>query len=90
MSQPIPLICIGPHREIALGIEKQIAPNFIYSAIMTSYNKDTLNILLETLNPPPRGIIIGSGYSQEEVRAVEQFRDESKGFQGSGSAARDF
>ena len=79
MSQPIPLICIGRHREIALAIEKQIKPNFIYPAIMTSYNKDTLTTLLETLNPPPRGIIIGGDFSSEEVRAVEQFRDESKG-----------
>lgn len=79
MSQPIPLICVGRHREIALGIEKQIAPNFIYSAIMTSYNEDTLTTLLETLNPPPRGIIIGGDFSPEEVRAVEQFQDESKG-----------
>lgn len=78
MSQPIPipLICIGRHRELALGIEKQITPNFIYSAIMTSYNKDTLTTLLETLNPPPCGIIIGGDFSLEEVRAV---RDESKG-----------
>ena len=59
MSQPIPLICIGRHREIALAIEKQIGSNFTYSAIMTSYNNDTLTALLETLNPPPRGIIIG-------------------------------
>lgn len=80
MSLPIPLICLGRHREIALGIEKQITPNFIYSAIMTSYNKDTLTTLLETLNPPPRGIIIGSDFSPEEVRAVEQFRDDNKGF----------
>lgn len=76
MSQPIPLICIGRHKEIALGIEKQITPNFIYSAIMTSYNKDTLTTLLETLNPPPRGIIIGGDFSLEEVQAA---RDESKG-----------
>jgi hypothetical protein len=79
MSQPIPLICIGRHREIALRIEKQLTPNFIYSAIMTSYNKDTLTALLETLNPPPHGIIIGGGVSPEEVRDIEQFRDESKG-----------
>jgi hypothetical protein len=79
MSQPIPLICIGRHREIALAIEKQIGSNFTYSAIMTSYNNDTLTALLETLNPPPRGIIIGGDFSLEEVRAVEQFRDESKG-----------
>ena len=80
MSQPIPLICLGHHREIALNVEKQITPNFIYSAIMTSYNKDTLTTLLETLNPPPRGIIIGSDFSPEDVRAVEQFQDDNKGF----------
>jgi hypothetical protein len=84
MSQPtipIPLICLGGHRDLALTIEKDLAPNFVYPAIMTSYNKEVLLNLLETLNPPPRGIAIGGLFPPEEVAAVERIAAEREGLQ---------
>jgi len=62
-SSPILLICIGKHRDRALKIEQSLAPNFVYSAIVNSYDKQTVLTLLETLNSTLDGIIIGAGIS---------------------------
>lgn len=75
MSQtttPIPLICIGKHRHHAVNFEKSLAPNFVYPAIVTAYNKDALLTLLETLNPSPRGIAVGGGYRPEDQEGIQQ------------------
>ena|SRR5271155_3488725 len=71
-SSPIPLICIGRHRDLALKIEQSLAPNFVYSAIVNSYDKQTVLTLLETLNPTPSGIIVGGAFSMEVVLELEQ------------------
>jgi hypothetical protein len=39
---------------------------------MTTYNKDVLLALLETLNPPARAIVIGGGFGGDEVQAVRE------------------
>jgi hypothetical protein len=73
MSQPktsIPLIALGKHRDVALTNEKALAPHFVYAAIMLSYNKDVLLALLETLNPPPRGIVTGGAFGPEVVKEI--------------------
>jgi hypothetical protein len=76
-SSPIPLICIGKHLDPALKIEQSLAPSFVYSAIVNSYDRQTVLTLLETLNPTPGGIIIG--FSTEVVLELEQIVGEWNG-----------
>jgi hypothetical protein len=76
---PIPLIALGKHRDIALSNEKALAPNFVYAAIMLAYNKDVLLTLLETLNPPPRGIVTGGAFGPEVVQEIQQIAAEWDG-----------
>lgn len=59
---------------------------------MTTYNKDVLLGLLETLNPPARAVVIGSAFGEDEVQAVREVAAEREQRQvgGRGRAERDF
>jgi len=72
-TSPIPLICFGRHRDLALKLEKSLAPHFHYPAIVTDFGDlSVLNTLLDTVNPPPRGVIIGGGMNEDEVGEVKR------------------
>ena len=70
----IPLICLGRHLPVALALEESLAPHFHYPAILTSSANlsSTLPILLDSLNPTPRGVTLGGGFDEEVVREVEE------------------
>ena len=77
-STPIPLLCIGRHRDLAIKMAAGLSPNFYYPAIVDfeSYSPQTVRALLATLNPEPAGVIIGGGFSLEQQREIKQVVDE--------------
>ncbi|MCJ1284229.1 hypothetical protein MMC26_003560 [Xylographa opegraphella] len=71
-SSPNPLICFGRHRDLGQKMERILQPHFHYAAIMTDYKDSTaLLAVLESLNPTPRGVIIGGGFDGGMVREVK-------------------
>jgi hypothetical protein len=82
---PIPLLCIGRTRELAILQGQSLAPNFSYAAIIDQphYCVENVHILLETLNPSPAGIVVGGGLSvevQQEVTAIVADKNEKAGY----------
>lgn len=77
-STPIPLLCIGRHRDLAIKMAAGLSPNFYYPAIVDfeSYSPQTVRALLATLNPEPAGVIIGGGFSLEQQQEIKQVVDE--------------
>lgn len=72
-ASPIPLICFGAHRELALKLEKSLSPHVHYAAIITDFaNFEVLTTLLNTLNPTPKGVIIGGGMNDDGANEVRR------------------
>ncbi|MCJ1250570.1 hypothetical protein MMC30_007798 [Trapelia coarctata] len=72
-STPIPLICFGAHRDLAQRMEQSLTPRFAYPAIVTSFGDlSVLTTLLNTLNPTPRGVIVGGGMKEDGVEEVQR------------------
>jgi hypothetical protein len=73
--QSIPLLIIGRTRPIAIQQGESLAPHFTYTAIidLPHYIVKNLRLVLETLNPTPKGVLVGGGVSvevQQEVEAI--------------------
>jgi hypothetical protein len=82
--QSIPLLIIGRTRPIAVQQGENLAPHFTYTAVidLPRYTVENLRLVLETLNPTPKGVLVGGGVSvevQQEVEAFVKERNESKG-----------
>ena len=77
-SPPIPLLCIGRHRDLAIKMASGLSPHFSYPAIVDfeNYSPQTVRALLATLNPEPAGVIIGGGFSLEQQQKIKQVVDE--------------
>jgi len=76
-QHPIPLICFGRPLPLALKMESTLAPHFSYSAIITNFTSPLqLTTLLDTLNPPVKGIVVGGGYTAETAIEVHAIVDE--------------
>ena len=72
-TSPIPLICFAVHRDRAEKMEKSLSSHFAYPAIVTDFgNLSVLSTLLDTLNPTPRGVIIGGGMNDDGVEEVQR------------------
>ncbi|KIW23595.1 uncharacterized protein PV07_11782 [Cladophialophora immunda] len=84
-NEPHRLLCLGAHYDMALRLQQKLAPHFTYCAILTkvepkrTYSLDHFELLLDALYPPPEGVIVGGGFSDEEGeelrRRVEARRD---------------
>ena len=73
--QSIPLLIVGRTRPIAVQQGKSLAPRFTYTAVidLPHYTVENLRLVLETLNPTPKGVLVGGGVSvevQQEVEAI--------------------
>lgn len=75
MNEPIRLLCIGKHREMALKVEAVLRPSVIYPAIIDDdlyqqHGTKGLETMFNALNPRPDGIIVGSGFSTQDVDEI--------------------
>jgi hypothetical protein len=73
--QSIPLLIIARTRPIAVQQGESLAPHFTYTAVidLPHYTVENLRLVLETLNPTPKGVLVGGGVSvevQQEVEAI--------------------
>ncbi|KIY03648.1 uncharacterized protein Z520_00339 [Fonsecaea multimorphosa CBS 102226] len=70
--EPHRLLCLGAHHDMALKLQQKLAPHFTYCAILTkiepkrTYSLDNFSLLLDALYPPPEGVIVGGGFSDED------------------------
>jgi hypothetical protein len=73
--QSIPLLIIGRTRPIAVQQGESLAPHFTYTAVidLPHYTVENLQLVLETLNPTPKGILLGGGVSVEVQQEVKAF-----------------
>lgn len=78
MPQPIRLLCLGAHYDMALKLQQQLVPHFAYCAILTkiepkkTYSLENFELLLDALYPPPDGVIVGGGFSEDEGDAMKE------------------
>jgi hypothetical protein len=73
--QSIPLLIIGRTHPIVVQQGENLAPHFTYTAVidLPHYTVENLRLVLETLNPTPKGVLVGGGVSvevQQEVEAI--------------------
>jgi hypothetical protein len=85
-DQLIPLLIIARTRPIACQQGADLAPHFAYTAILDlpQYSPSNVELLLSTLNPSPKGVVVGGGVSvdlQQEVIAVVE-RENAKRAEG--------
>lgn len=73
-SLPLPLICVGRLRELAISLEQSLAPYFTFPGVidLDNFSPQTLRGLLNTLNPYPVGVFVGGGVSVEVQQEVEK------------------
>lgn len=86
IPQPTRLLCVGAHSAMALKLQQQLLPHFAYCAILakldpapagrpgkeTYYSLENFELVLDTLYPPPDGVIVGGGISEEEGDAMRK------------------
>jgi hypothetical protein len=82
-QQPIHLLTIARTRPLAIEQSENLAPNFTYAAVIDfpHYSPDNLQLILNTLNPSPKGVVVGGGVSievQQEVEQIVKLRNESR------------
>lgn len=81
-STSIYVLTLGKHRPIALTIAGVLAPhNYHVSGILSSqtYSSSELALALRVLNPLPRVLLVGGGYTDEEAdQAKEVFKEYAK------------
>ncbi|KAH0832469.1 hypothetical protein AYO21_05152 [Fonsecaea monophora] len=67
---------------MALRLQTKLAPHFTYCAILTkiepkrTYSLDNFALLLDALYPPPEGVIVGGGFSDEEAEQMRRVVEE--------------
>ena len=87
LLNPLPhrLLCLGAHHSLALNLQTSLSPHFTYCAILTkigprrTYSLQNFELLLDTIYPPPEGVIIGGGFTEDEgeqMLLVEGRKDE--------------
>lgn len=69
---PIPLVCVGRFRSMALKLLQGIQPHFAFPAIIDfeNYSPQNVRLLLATLNPLPAGVVVGGGFSPEQQKEI--------------------
>jgi hypothetical protein len=78
---PIPLICYGARRQFAEKMSEGLNPTFTFTAVVTEWktedgeSKSLFETLIKYLHPPPRGVAVGSAYTeaqQADIKAAAQ------------------
>jgi hypothetical protein len=68
-STPISCVTLGKHRHHAEAIASQLPLDYSVVAILDeqSYSPANLGVISRVLRPRPRALLIGGGFSDEEV-----------------------
>ncbi|ETI25744.1 hypothetical protein G647_02518 [Cladophialophora carrionii CBS 160.54] len=87
-NEPHRLLCLGAHYDMALKLQQKLVPHFVYCAILTkiepkkTYSLENFELMLDAIYPPPEGVIVGGGFSEdegEEMRRMVATRKDENG-----------
>jgi hypothetical protein len=83
-NEPHRLLCLGAHYDMALKLQTKLAPHFTYCGILTkiepkkTYSLENFELMLDALYPPPEGVIVGGGFSDDEGEQMRKLTESRK------------